>query len=73
MAFLTERGEKLADRMDVLVRHGKVITESARGRAAAAEPAGEDKVLTLAASSEPDTRMRSQAERDLIRALKLAR
>ena len=73
LAFLTERGEKLADRMDVLVRHGKVITESARSRAAIAEPAAEDKVMTLAAGSEPDTRMRSQAERDLMRALKLAR
>lgn len=73
LAFLIERGEKLADRMDALVRHGKAITESARGRAAIAAPAAEEKELTLAAGSEPDTRMRSQAERDLMRALKLAR
>ncbi len=73
LAFLTERGEKLADRMDALVRHGKVITESARGRAAIAGMVGEEKVMTLAAGSEPDTRTRSEAERDLMRALKLAR
>ena len=53
-----------------LVRHGRVITESPRGRSAMAEPHGEDRVL---AASEPDTRLRSQAERDLMRALKLAR
>lgn len=72
LAFLMERGEKLADRMDSLVRHGKAITESPRGRAAPAS-GGEEAVFTLAAGSEPDTRMRSQAERDLMRALKLAR
>lgn len=70
LAFLIERGEKLADRMDGLVRHGRVITESPRGRSAVAEPHGEDRV---SAASEPDTRLRSQAERDLMRALKLAR
>ena len=73
LAFLTERGEKLADRMDTLVRQGRVITESPRARSAAPEPVAEERLVTLAASSEPDTRMRSQAERDLMRALKLAR
>lgn len=73
LAFLAERGEKLADRLDSLVRHGKVVTESTRGRAAIAAPVVEEKELILAAGPEPDTRMRSQAERDLMRALKLAR
>jgi cell division protein FtsB len=71
LVFLAERGEKLADRMDTLVRHGRVITESARARPAIPEPPGADRVP--ATNSEPDTRMRSQAERDLMRALKLAR
>ena len=77
LAFLSERGEKLADRMDALVRHGRVITESPRGRQGDPRPVvearQEERMLTLAAASEPDTRVRSQAERDLMRALKLAK
>ncbi len=73
LAFLTERGEKLADRMDALVRHSRVITEAPRARQGASEPRAEERMLTLAAGAEPDTRVRSQAEHDLLRALKLAK
>lgn len=60
LVFLIERGERLANRMDGLVR---------AGRPPAAEPprpsAGDPELA--------ETRVRSQAERDLIKALRLAR
>ena len=60
LVFLIERGERLADRMDTLVRSGRpMAAEPLR------QPAGE---LELA-----EARVRSQAERDLIKALRLAR
>jgi hypothetical protein len=64
LAFLTDRGERLADRLDGLVRSARPV--------AAAEPP------RLAAVPDPDPagdepRVRSQAERDLLRALRMAR
>ncbi len=59
LVFLIERGERMADQMDALVRASRPI--AAEARTASAEPeAGEPRV-------------RSQAERDLIKALRLAR
>jgi len=63
LTFLAERGDALADRLDSLVR-GARATQSGlpmieRGPAAAA--------------LEPAPRLRSQAERDLVKALKLVR
>jgi Domain of unknown function (DUF6468) len=62
LAYLTERGERLADRLDSLVRSARPM---------AAEP------QRPAAMSEPEPaeapRVRSQAERDLLRALRMAR
>lgn len=57
LAFLAERGERLADRLDTLVRAGR-----------SSEP-------SRPVSSEPDTapRVRSQAERDLLAVLRVAR
>jgi len=61
LAFLTERGERLADRMDHLVRAARqVVAESPRPAATA----------DLESES---PRVRSQAERDLLRALRMAR
>lgn len=69
LAFLTERGSRLADRMDGLVRAGRPmvadITRPAAGEIArppAAEPETEETLVP-----------RSQAERDLLRALRMAR
>ena len=61
LTFLTERGERLADRLDSLVR-------AARPMAADAGPvmAGSDR-------AEAEPRLRSQAERDLLQALRMAR
>ncbi len=59
LVFLIERGERMADQMDALVRASRPL--AAEARAVSAEPEG----------AEP--RVRSQAERDLIKALRLAR
>jgi hypothetical protein len=63
LAFLLERGESLADRLDGSVRSARTAT-SPPPRAALPEPVE---------APEPEPRMRSQAERDLLRALKFAR
>jgi hypothetical protein len=62
LAFLSERGERLADRLDGLVRSARPM---------AAEPS---RPVTTADPEMPDApRVRSQAERDLLRALRMAR
>jgi Domain of unknown function (DUF6468) len=62
LAFLMERGDRLADRLDGLVRSARpLVTEPPRQPALAeAEPA-------------EAPRVRSQAERDLLKALRVAR
>jgi hypothetical protein len=55
LRFLVERGDKLADRLELAVRAGR--------------PTGE----AVAHPGVPGKRMRSQAERDLLKALRLAR
>ena len=60
---LIDRGERLADRMDGLVRTNREVEMPAR-RPVSAEP---DLANTAT------TRLRSQAERDLLRALKVTR
>jgi hypothetical protein len=71
LIFLTERGERLADRMETLIRSGR--------RADATVPAAHAP-LTLVTqaqqtelSEDAPVRLRSQAERDLLKALKQAR
>jgi len=64
LAFLTERGEKLADRLDGLVRSARPLTH---------EPQGQAPAMAMAASEAGDVRLRSQAERDLLKALRMAR
>lgn len=77
LVFLIERGERLADRLDGLVRAGKqiapevprsVLPDYPRAEAIAAElTAG------MAQAEGPEPPLRSQAERDLLRALRLPR
>ena len=57
LSYLIERGERLADRMDTLVRMARPL---------AADPIRESEPTELA-------RPRSQAERDLLKALRLAK
>ena len=77
--FLAERGERVADQLEQLVRGGRVLTQDApihdvrandvRGPAALREAPA-----TFAASAvRGDPRPRSQAERDLLKALRIAR
>jgi hypothetical protein len=61
IALLTERGERLADRLDALVRAGRPIAVETPRLA----------VVPDSATAEP--RVRSQAERDLLKALRMAR
>jgi hypothetical protein len=61
LIFLTERGARLADRIDGLVRAGRPLA------AEAARP------VTPEGETDDTTGLRSQAERDLLRALRMAR
>lgn len=62
LAFLLERGERLADRLDSQIRSGRPL---------AAEPF---RPAPAPVADEPDMpRVRSQAERDLLKALRMAR
>jgi len=77
LAFLMERGERLADRMDGLVRTARPVASDqpppqaipAMAIPAMAVPA----MAGTASDDEPEPRVRSQAERDLLKALRMAR
>ncbi|MGE0221857.1 MAG: DUF6468 domain-containing protein [Acetobacteraceae bacterium] len=83
LAFLMERGERLADRMDSLVRVARPLVADAApshapapvpprpASAAMPQPAMVQPPQPMAAAGEP--RLRSQAERDLLKALRMAR
>ena len=61
LTLLINRGNRLADRLDALVRAGRPLTS--------APPH-----LTVVSDAEPgEPRVRSQAERDLLKALRMAR
>lgn len=64
LSFLTERGERLADRLDLLVRAARPLAAEPTRPPPEAEPAPVPRELP---------KPRTQAERDLLRALRLAR
>lgn len=71
LVFLTERGERLADRLDQLVRAGRpMVAELPRNVSALPR---RDSVREPATAAAEEPRVRSQAERDLLQALRLAR
>jgi hypothetical protein len=75
LQFLTERGEKLADQLDALVRAARPLAPDA-SRAPPAEPAPDyaNLLAALAAAEAPEEpRLRSKAERDLAKALRMVR
>lgn len=63
LSFLTERGDRLADRLDVLVRTARPLVA---GAATAVEP-------DPTAAASPAANSRSPAEKSLLHALRLAR
>jgi hypothetical protein len=65
LAFLAERGDRLADRLETLVRAGRPLAA-----APLREPVYQP---VLADVGDPEPRVRSQAERDLLQALRMAR
>ena len=65
LAFLTERGDRLADRLESLVRAARPLA-TAPSRDDLYQPA-------LAPAEDAEPRVRSQAERDLLKALRMAR
>ena len=74
LVFLMERGERLADRMDSLVRSARPLVADGGGSHAVqmARPMHDDqRGREMASPAEP--RVRSQAERDLLKALRMAR
>ena len=75
LVFLSERGEKLADQLDGLVRQGRPTMEPAA--LAQPTPARQAPMLHAvpreASSPDGELRVRSQAEKELLRALRMAR
>ncbi len=69
LVFLDERGTVLADRLDHLVRAGRAL-DLPPPRPVLVSPPPEPEAMPAA---DPAPRLRSQAERDLMRALKIAR
>jgi hypothetical protein len=68
--FLTERGDKLAERLEVGVRSARMFADN--NAMANAMPAA-SLVAAVPVGAEPAPRLRSEAERDLLRALRAAR
>ncbi|MCW3475112.1 DUF6468 domain-containing protein [Limobrevibacterium gyesilva] len=72
LQFLAERGERLADRLEQLVRAGRSLVQAPEPAGyEAAEPEADPAPATPAGAELP--RARSQAERDLLKALRMAR
>lgn len=74
LEFLTARGEKVADQLEGLVRNGKPLdTPAPEPVARTLSPVPPLSLSSREAGPEQDTRLRSQAEKDLLRALRSAR
>lgn len=68
LQFLAERGDRLADRLEQLVRSGRMLVQEAPRPSLTDSIAPPPPAPPLA-----EKRMRSQAERDLLKALRMAR
>lgn len=75
LAFLLERGERAADRLESLVRSARPMQADARATAAptARAPSSEASRSGAAQTDAGEPRLRSQAERDLLKVLRMAR
>ena len=67
LTFLVQRGEGLADRIDDLIRASRPLAAMAEQRSES------DTYLSRAPDPREDTNIRSQAERDLLKALRMVR
>jgi hypothetical protein len=68
LTFMVQRGEGLADRLDELIRAGRPAL------AAANQPASRGSYMTPVDHGTPEEpKLRSQAERDLLKALRMVR
>lgn len=69
LAYLTERGDRIADRLDSLIRAARPLAADAPTPALASTG-----VPAMAGGGDgPEPRLRSQAERDLLKALRMVR
>jgi len=76
LSFLTDRGEQIADRLDLAVRAGRAHVQAQAGTVAtepqcATDMPGESALESIQDETVP--RARSQAERELLKALRMAR
>ncbi len=69
-----ERGNRLADQLDHLVRAGRPMAqETQRGYAAEPDNYVADDMVSSADADGAEPRVRSRAERELLKALRMAR
>ena len=75
LVFLSERGEKLADQLDMLVRQVRPNSEPipAAQHASTRYASPSQTMLQDVHPAESDSRVRSQAEKELLRALRMTR
>lgn len=75
LAFLAQRGEQLADRLEQLIRTGRALDPARLRDVSSREPLLRDTApATFGSSTDSDQpRPRSKAERDLLQALRVAR
>lgn len=78
LGFLSERGEKLAERLESAVRGARMAADHAAMSGAFQQggsnlPGLVEKPLDITVEAEAAPRLRSEAERDLLRALRAAR
>lgn len=73
LQLLTERGERLADRLEVLVRDGRALPQEMPAGAMLSSPVREAEDPPGFGGGRGEPRPKSQAERDLLRALRIVR
>lgn len=73
LQLLTERGERLADRLEILVRDGRALPQEMPAGAMLSSPVREAEDPPGFGGGRGEPRPKSQAERDLLRALRIVR
>ena len=73
LQLLTERGERLADRLEILVRDGRALPQEMPAGAMLSSSVREAEDPPGFGGGRGEPRPKSQAERDLLRALRIVR